>query len=96
MVPAGAQVSSSSVPHGSKQSPAMQRVPERQFGSSRQMVHPVGPTSQRRTFLSVHCRAPLVHAFWQGGMQYPMSQRSPAPTSHCELVTQARHPVAWS
>ena len=29
-------------------------------------------------------------------MQVPMSQRSPPPRSHCDVVTHARQPVVWS
>ncbi len=63
MVFAGAHVSSSSIAQGSKQLPSTHIVPARQLGSSRQMVQPVGPTSQRRTLVAVHCRLPLSHAF---------------------------------
>lgn len=96
MVPAGGHVSNSSVPHGSKQSPAMHVVPLLQAASSRHTVQPEGAGSQRCGALPVHRFAPVWHWFMHGGMHTPSSQRSPPPTSHWPVCPKARQPFAAS
>ncbi len=94
IVPAGAHDSNSSVEHGSEQVPRTHVVPDPHAASSRQMVQPVGAiTHACGAPLGIHCRAPCWHWLTHWGMQYPVSQRSPAPTSHWLLCVHTLHPL---